>query len=92
MNDYIEIFNEAVLKESQTTKPGFCDTKYIIYLNPASPGQKIRVNTYYRSTGDKISLCQYYDRGLCDTMDEYWHLTLDYIENQAYGAWMDGAR
>ena len=30
--------------------------------------------------------------GLCNTMDEYRNLDLKYIESQAYGSWMDGAR
>ena len=33
-----------------------------------------------------------YDRGLCDAIEEYEKLNLKYIESQAYGSWMDGAR
>lgn len=39
-----------------------------------------------------MMLCKSYDRGLCDTIEEYEKLDLKYIESQAYGSWMDGAR
>ena len=34
----------------------------------------------------------HYDRELCDTIEEYQNLSQEYIESQAYGSWMDGAR
>lgn len=92
MSDYIEISTKNILKESQTTASGFCDKKYVIYINTDDCRQKIRVNTYYRKKDDKIKLCTHYDRGLCDTIEEYENLDLHYIESQAYGSWMDGAR
>lgn len=92
MSNYIELSIKNVLKESQTTFSGYCDTKYVIYINENDSRRKIRVNTYFKKYDDKISLCKYYDRGLCDTMEEYEKLDLHYIESQAYGAWMDGAR
>lgn len=39
-----------------------------------------------------MMLCKSYDRGLCDAIEEYEKLNLKYIESQAYGSWMDGAR
>ena len=30
--------------------------------------------------------------GRCDTLEEYNKLFIEYIEEQAYGSWMDGAR
>lgn len=52
----------------------------------------IKVSTYYAVKGSKARLCIYYDRGLCGTVKEYCGLSTDYIEEQAYGAYMDGAR
>lgn len=42
--------------------------------------------------GNVIQLCKYYDRGLCDTLEEYTKLEMSFVERQAYGSWMDGAR
>lgn len=92
MDDFIKIGIENIIKESQTTDPRYCDKKYVIYYNKKEKREKIRINTYYYNDGKKIKLCRYYDRGLCNTMDEYKNLDLQYIESQAYGSWMDGAR
>ena len=54
--------------------------------------EKIRVNTYYLPQEEKVRICTHYDRGLCDTLEEYEKLPIEYIEEQAYGSWMDGAR
>ena len=48
--------------------------------------------SYYLLQGEKVRLCTHYDRGLCETLEEYKSLPIDRIENQAYGSWMDGAR
>ncbi len=48
--------------------------------------------SYYLLQGEKVRLCTHYDRGLCDTLEEYDRLPIEYIEEQAYGSWMDGAR
>ena len=92
MDNYIEITQENIIKESVTTKTGYCDKKYIIYINENDKRQKVRVNTNYHRVDNIFKLCRYYDRGLCDSMEEYANLSLEYIEIQAYGSWMDGAR
>lgn len=92
MSDFIEISKDQVIVESQTTTPGYCDRVYLIYYNEKEKRQKIRINTYYYETNGMIKLCKHYDRGLCDTMEEYYNLSADYIESQAYGSYMDGAR
>lgn len=89
---HIEITNATVLKEGQTTKPEYCGVRYVIYVSMENMGQKIRINARFIPRGDKITIDRHYDRALCDTMDEYRRLSLDYIECQAYGAWMDGAK
>lgn len=92
MNAFIEIPIENIITESQTTKPGFCNTKYVVYFDASNSKNKVRVNTHYCTNGNIMSLCTYYDRGLCNTVEEYKTLDISYIESQAYGAWMDGAR
>ena len=91
MSDFIEIPIENIIVESQTTTPGFCNTKYVVYFDESNPKNKVRVNTHYFANGNTMSLCKYYDRGLCNTVEEYKTLDISYIESQAYGAWMDGA-
>lgn len=92
MSDFIELPIKNIIKESQTTSPGLCDRKYVVYLDKRNRGRKIRVNTCYIQNGGKIKLNRYYDRGLCDTIEEYEKLELRYIEGEAYGSYMDGAR
>ena len=78
--------------EGQTTVPEYCDKKYVIYYNPKETRHKVRINTYYYQNNNVMMLYKSYDRGLCDTVEEYKMLDLKYIESQAYGSWMDGAR
>lgn len=92
MRDFIELPMDKIIKESQTTGKGFGDKKYVVYININDPRQKVRINTYYLKENNVIKLCKYYDRGLCDTIEEYERLSIRYIETQAYGSWMDGAR
>lgn len=92
VSDYIEIPDDSIIKESRTENPGYCDKQYIVYISPDDPRKKIRVNTYYLPQGEKVRICTHYDRGLCDTLEEYHKLPITYIEEQAYGSWMDGAR
>lgn len=92
MRDYITISISSIIKESQTTEPGYCNKKYIVYYNVEEDKQKIHINTYYNKKENVIELCKHYDRELCDTIEEYEKLNLHYIESQAYGSWMDGAR
>ncbi len=87
---YIEIPVGNIITESITTDPRLCDHKYIIYIDPND--SKIRVNTYYEMKGNKVSLCILYIRKLCYTLEEYKHLSIEHIEGEAYGSWMDGAR
>lgn len=91
MKDFIEISADNIIKESKTQIPRYCDKQYIIYIDPNNSHYKIRINTYYLK-GTTVSLCIHYDRGLCNTIEEYNRLPIEYIESQAYGSWMDGAR
>ncbi|MDE7293585.1 MAG: hypothetical protein K2N72_04085 [Oscillospiraceae bacterium] len=84
-NSDTEIPAGNIIKESITK-----DHQYIIFINPND--SKILVNTYYKMKGNKVSLCIPYTRKLCDTLEEYKHLSTEYIESEAYGSWMDGAR
>lgn len=59
---------------------------------PRKTRQKVRINTDYYQNDNVMMLCKSYDRGLCDAIEEYEKLNLKYIESQAYGSWMDGAR
>ena len=95
MSDFIEIPAENIIEESQTENPNYNNIHYIVYLNPADPRRKIHINAYYRPYGKKVRICRYYDRGLCDTLEEYQQLrsfSRNDIESQASGAYMDGAR
>lgn len=89
-SDFIEIPVGNIIKESKTEK--YWDKQYIIYISPGDPREKIRVNTYYIPQGEKVCICTHYDRGLCNTLEEYDKLSVEYIEEQVYGSWMDGAR
>lgn len=92
LGDYMEIPAGNVIKESRTKIPGFCDKPYIVYIYPGESRMKIHINTDFSPQGKKVRLCTHYDRGLCETLEEYKSLPIDRIENQAYGSWMDGAR
>ncbi len=88
ISSFIEIPISQIIKESQTETPSYCDKKYMIY----DSGEKIHINACHSFQGEKARLCIHYDRKLCDTLEEYNHMPVEYIEAQAYGAWMDGAR
>ncbi len=92
MGNYIKLNLDNIIRESQTIAPEYCNKKYVIYYNPKENSQKVRINTDYYQNDNTMMLCKSYDRGLCDTMEEYEKLDLKYIESQAYGSWMDGAR
>lgn len=92
MGNYIKLQLGSIIKESQTTASEYCNKKYVIYYNPKETRQKVRINTDYFQNDNVMMLCKSYDRGLCDNMEEYEKLDLKYIESQAYGSWMDGAR
>lgn len=102
MKDFIDIPVSSILKESVTKIPKYCHKPYIVYRNSNHCNKKIRVNTYFyrikfpflgeKFLPEKMRLCVYYDRGLCDTFEEYNCLLIEYIEREAYGSWMDGAR
>ena len=85
---FIDISTDNIIKESITEIPGYCDKKYIVYISPYDTAKKIRINTYFLQQRTKVKLCIYYDRGLCDTLEEYNNLPIEYIESQAYGSWM----
>lgn len=87
MRDFIEISADNIIKESRIG-----DKQYIVYISPAHFKEKIRINTYYLPQGTKVRLCTHYDRRLCNSLEEYHSLSPEYIESQAYGSWMDGAR
>lgn len=63
--------------------------EYIVYI---SGDGSVRVNTYFTPKDGVYSCCVYYDRKLCGKAEEYPELTAEYVESQAYGSFMDGAR
>lgn len=92
MSDFIELPIKNILKEGKTENIAYNNKEYIIYYDEVRESQKIRINAYYFKDKEAIRLCKYYDRGLCNTLAEYKSLKSDYIEEMAYGAYMDGAR
>ncbi len=92
VGDFIEIPVDNIIKESKLEMPGWRDKQYIIYISLGDSRKKIHINTYYLLQGKKVQLCTHYDRELCDTLEEFNRLPVEYIKEQAYGSWMDGAR
>lgn len=92
MKDYIEIKEENILLNGKTHKP-WGEHRFIVYMSENNNRHRIRVNTdFYKISKGIYKCCIYYDRGLCNTIDEFRKLPIEVIENQAYGSWMDGAR
>ncbi len=92
MSEQKRIPSSSVILESVTTDEKYCCKNYVIYLDSGSSGNKIRINTEYKSNGDTVLINRFYDRGLCDSVEELESMDLKSIESQAYGSWMDGAR
>ena len=96
VNDYyVELPIKNILKEGRTTKPGLCDKRYVVYFDPLRPGEGVHINADYKIQGNVIKINRKYDRRLCKTIKEfelYQKTKSDYIEGQAYNAYMDGAR
>lgn len=90
MSNSIDIPYTSILKEGQTIRNG--GKNYIIYLNPEDSKYQVHINAYYIKRGSMVEICMQYDRSLCRTLREYYSLNPNYIESQAYGAYMDGAR
>lgn len=62
--------------------------EYIVYcLN-----KSVNVNTDFQIINGMYQCCAYYDRKLCNTIEEFYNMSQKKIESQAYGSWMDGAR
>lgn len=80
----------SILKECLAVKKG--SHNYIIYCNPEDPKYQVHVNAFYIKRDNAVEIRMNYDRSLCRTMYDYYSLDPNYIENQAYGAFMDGAR
>lgn len=92
MSNYIEIKKEDIILFGITHHP-LSEHRFIVYIDKKRIQKQIRVNTdYYEMKNGIYHCCMYYDRGLCDTIAEYRNLTIEIIEEQAYGSWMDGAR
>lgn len=88
MEHYFNIMTKNVILQGITIRS---QHTYIVYLHEET--QSIHVNAFYQN-GKKggYRCCSHYDRWLCDTVEQYLSLTMQEIESQAYGAWMDGAR
>lgn len=92
MADFFEVEEKNIILYGITHKP-LGEHRFIVYLNENHNQYCIRVNTDYHEIRSGIyKCCTYYDRGLCNTIKEYRSLTVEAIERQAYGSWMDGAR
>lgn len=90
MKGYFRISESSIILSSITHDP-WGNHRYIVYVNENS--KIIRVNTYYEKINEAEYECYiYYDKPLCNTIDELRKMTIDEIERQAYCAWMDGAK
>lgn len=92
MTDLIEISANDIIKEAKIENPDYCDEKYIVYISQNDSINKVHINTNYTMHKSRVNLCIHYDRSLCNSLEEYNTLSLEYIEHQAYFSWMDGAR
>lgn len=90
MSAYFKVDEANVLMRSKTNH-NLGGVSFIVYV---SSGKKdIRVNTFFREESNSIyNCCSYYDRKLCDTIEAFEKMSTAEIENQAYGANMDGGR
>ena len=87
--DYVIIQVQDIISAG-TTKPPLGRHSYIIYLHPED--RKIHINTdFRRKENQNYQCCMHYDRILCNSLAEFSTLPEKKIQNQAYGAWMDGA-
>ncbi|MDE6781060.1 MAG: hypothetical protein K2J40_06345 [Ruminococcus sp.] len=84
MNPYFEITEQNILFRGV-----IYEHEYIVYCING----RVNVNTSYTMTGNGVyRCCIYYNRKLCDTISEFERMSIDKIESQAYGSYMDGAR
>lgn len=95
MKSYIEVKEENIILTGVTHNP-LGKHRFIVYLcenNIRRNRINVRVNTdYYEVRKGVYKCCIYYDRGLCNTIDEFRDITIGEIEKQAYGSYMNGAR
>ncbi|MDE5855111.1 MAG: hypothetical protein K2H19_08640, partial [Ruminococcus sp.] len=67
--------------------------RFIVYFHEYKNEMHIDVNAYFHETENGFYEClMYYNRHLCNNLEELRQMTFDDIERQAYGAYMDGAR
>ena len=88
--DYL-VNNKTIILKGITTKKGIAGINYIVFLE----NNQIKVF----ATKHKIEECNgcykivsNFIRDISHSMDNFYSVTMDYIESQAYGAWMDGAK
>ncbi|MBQ8824425.1 MAG: hypothetical protein IJZ64_04250 [Ruminococcus sp.] len=95
MKSYIEVKEQNIILTGVTHSP-WGKHKFIVYLDENNSERNrinVRVSTdYYEVKKGVYECCIYYDRGLCNTIDEFRNITIGEIERQAYGSYMDGAR
>ncbi len=90
MDYFFKIPEENILMFS-TTRDTLCNHSFIVYIDNLKGD--IRVNADFRkSDSGNYICCKLYDRPLCNTVSDFKKMTTEEIENQAYGAYMDGAR
>lgn len=89
--DRITITPEVIILRGITTKKEFCNTEYIVYCD----GNNIVIaggqNSFIKN-GNAYQVYPNYTRRIADSLENFYAVTVDKIESQAYGAWMDGAR
>lgn len=89
---FFKIRKENIILLGTTHKP-LGEHSFIVYADEKNENRKIRVNTDFSESSNGIfSCCKYYDRGLCYNIEDFRKMTIEEIEQQAYGSWMDGAR
>lgn len=84
----IEVSSEDILLTGRTFER-WGKRNFIVY----SAENGIFVNTDYYEISRGVYICSSsYNRKLCDTKEEFLKISVEKIEIQAYGAYMDGAR
>lgn len=90
--NYIIVKKEDIVT-SGVTGESFGKHRYLVYVSPEERNWKIRMNAeFYEDDDGNYICCSSYERGICRTVEEFRSMTTEEIENEAYGAYMDGAR
>lgn len=90
MSELFCVGETDVIMRGFTTYPGYGMKSYIVYIKREK--NEIHVNTHFNVKSGVYKCVIYYDRKLCDTVEQFGKLTVAEIESHVYGSYMDGAR